>query len=454
MNNPTTIVIFGATGDLFRKKLAFALYGLFARGQMPKVFRVVAFSRRPWGHEEFRQFLSDTLREKSVDMPPETLKNFLEHFLYVEGDLGNLASYQKTAGLLGKLDSETGVCMNKLFYLATPPTSYEEILNHISTSGLAIPCATAKGISEVGPAPLEAEARFDASSALTGWTRILIEKPFGSDLKDALRLDRLLGELFSEAQIFRIDHYLAKEVFQNLMTLRFSKSSLEHLWDRNHIDKVEIKLFEKDGVVNRGSFYDTLGALRDVGQNHALQMAALVGMENPGKISSESVRQKRAEALQKFKVKGQALRGQYEGYQNEAGVVPHSQTETYFKMELALSTPRFRSVPFTIEAGKGLSESKAEIIVYFKKVADFVCPPGVRCEKDTVIFRAESPKSDKKLLDGYEKVLLDAIKGDQTLFTSTEEVIAEWNIVMPILAAWRKAATPPLKYPKGTMPQV
>lgn len=433
--NPTTLVVFGATGDLFRKKLAPALLRLFARGLLPKAFRLVAFSRRPWSDEEFRQFLSDTLREKSADVSRESLTGFLRRVSYTEGDLGNEGSYHTVAEALSALDAEAGVCMNKLFYLATPPSSYEGILNHISASGLAIPCAPTKGGGEAG------------------WTRILIEKPFGSDLETAQKLDRLLAELFSENQIFRIDHYLAKEAFQNIVTLRFSKGPLESLWNSEHIEKVDVRIFEKDGIGSRGAFYDGLGALRDVGQNHALQMAALVGMEHPAHLSAEAVRTERAAALQRFKVVGPVVRGQYEGYRSEAGVVPDSQTETYFKMTLALATPRFKGVPFIIEAGKGLFESRAEIIIHFKKMSAFVCPVGVTCGENSVVFRSESSVAGAQVLDAYERVLLDALRGDQTLFTSTDEVMAEWEIVMPILEKWKGEDSPLTRYKKGAMPE-
>ncbi|MBI2475831.1 MAG: glucose-6-phosphate dehydrogenase (NADP(+)) [Candidatus Taylorbacteria bacterium] len=478
MTNPTAVVIFGATGDLFRKKLAPALYKLFAKGQTPEVFRVAAFSRRPWGDDQFRQFLSDTLLEKSPNLPSETLKKFLEHFLYIEGDLGSSDSYQKVAEVLGRLDAEAGVCMNKLFYLATPPVSYEGILDHISTSGLAIPCAPV----EVGEGWTPLEVRPDAASGrpafydgrLTGWTRILIEKPFGSDLKNAEKLDRLLGELFSETQIFRIDHYLAKETLQHILKFRFSDGAFEPFWNREHIEKIAIKLFEKEGINGRGAFYDALGALRDVGQNHALQMAALVAMEKPEDFSAAAVRAKRAAILKKFKLAKDAARAQYQGYKTEPGVSPSSTTETYFKIELGLATPRWRGVGFILESGKGLPQSYAAIEVYFKKPIE-VTISGERVLAAAVKFKIQ-PKEEISIMrhsgnpaeipfstyggavgetknEAYEKVLLDAIKGDQTLFTSTDEVVAEWKIVMPILAAWRKAAAPLLKYAKGTMPE-
>ncbi len=453
---PTTFVIFGATGDLFRQKLSLALLNLFSGGALPEFFRVVAFSRRPWKDEEFRNFVRETLAGKIAHVPSDIFEQFLKNILYVEGDLGNLESYQKLVELLGRLDGEIGVCMNKLFYLATPPAHYEMILESISTSGLAIPCAPTKKGGE------------------TGWTRILIEKPFGSDLENAQALDKKLATLFSESQIFRIDHYLAKETLQHILKFRFIEGLLESFWNREYIDRVEVLLFEKGVVGARGAFYDAIGALRDVGQNHALQMAALVAMERPSQFNAEAIRGSRAEAIAAFSSDEKAapdsfLRGQYEGYLSEVGVRPNSETETYFKVELTSTGGRFRGVPFILESGKGLPESKGEIGVYFKNFVE-ASVNGENIRVQVVKFKI-SPKEEIALVsdseqeflvttynasengrknDAYEKVLLDAIKGDQTLFTLTEEVLAEWRIVHEIFKKWEKI--PLVKYEKGTMP--
>lgn len=472
--HPTTFVIFGATGDLFRKKLAPALLNLFVSGSLPNFFRVVAFSRRPWNDAEFRNFFSEILGEKASTVAPEILKKFLEHVFYAEGDFDNEASYKKVAEMLTRFDNDAEVCMNKLFYLATPPTSYEIILKHISASGLAIPCA------------VPADGAFSA-----GWTRILIEKPFGSDLENARRIDLMLGKLFSEEQIFRIDHYLAKETVQNILTFRFANALFEPVWNRHYIERVEIRLFEKGDVGTRGSFYDGLGALRDVGQNHLLQLSALVAMENPVESGASALRKKRAGALAKFKLWGGkdavAIRGQYDGYTAEAGVAPNSQTETYFKIKLALPNSRFKGVPFILESGKAFSESKAEVAVYFKQAVGGLCPAGICPTPGNVITFHIQPKETISLsywakkpglefvlesqelalsnraaapmtigtplalsLGAYERVLIDAIRGDQTLFTSTAEVLAEWRIVHSIFQKWH--ASELTKYPKGTPP--
>ena len=402
----------------------------------------MAFSRRPWNREEFHNFMREILKNEISRLSSEVIEGFLKTVFYVEGDFEEIQSYHSVAKLLSELDTKSGVCMNKLFYLATPPTSYEGILKNISVSGLAIPCAPSKDQSE------------------TGWTRILIEKPFGSDLKTAREIDLLLSEFFSENQIFRIDHYLAKETVQNILTFRFVHSLLERNWNNKFIDRVEVKLLEKNDVGIRGSFYDGLGALRDVGQNHLLELAALVAMEKPVSIGAVALQRARGNVLSKFKIwngkDALAIRGQYNGYLEEAGVAKNSKTETYFKVKLALPTKRFKGVPFILESGKALSESRAEVIVYFKKPISSFCVEDVCQIPDKfVVFKLhpdEIVKPKVGSLSAYERVLFDAILGDQTLFISTDEVLAEWKIVKRIFEKWGSQKL--IKYPKGEMPKI
>lgn len=247
-NIPTIFVIFGATGDLVQKKIAPALFHLFQKGKLPKLFKIVGLSRGLFSHGEFQDFIFKILtRHKDIDV--KTCTDFCNLFLYQKGNFENLSDYRKLNQFLAALDKEWGVCANKLFYLAVPPKFYEIILKNLAVSGLTKP-----------------------SSAEEGWTRILIEKPFGKDLKTAEKIDVLLGNLFKEIQIYRIDHYLAKEMVQNILAFRFSNNLFEKSWNRETIEKVEIRLWEKIGVEERDSFYDGLGALRDVGQNHLLQI--------------------------------------------------------------------------------------------------------------------------------------------------------------------------------------
>ena len=262
---PLTIVIFGATGDLFQRKLAGALFDLHQKKLLPERTEIVGFSRKPFSHDQFHAFIQNALaaRANGKIIEPE---EFVGKALYHQGDLNSAESYASLGNFLAERDRLHGTCSDKLFYLAVPPNLYETVFTRLSESGLAIPCAP--GL------PNEAQA----------WTRVLVEKPFGNNEKEASRLDRMLGRLFQEEQIFRIDHYLAKEAMQNIISFRFSNGLFEQLWHKQHIERVEIKFHGKEDVSTRGSFYDGVGALRDVGQNHLLQMLALIAMENPKEL--------------------------------------------------------------------------------------------------------------------------------------------------------------------------
>ncbi len=376
----------------------------------------------------------------------EDTKHFIDHMYYEQGNFDSGESYAQLAQRLQNLDDTFGQCSNKLFHLSTPPSLYESIFTHLHNSGLTIPCGNDEG-----------------------WTRILVEKPFGNDIDTARKLDKKLGELFKEDQIFRIDHYLAKEALQNILTFRFANSLFEPLWNKNYIDKVHIKLNEKIGVGSRGNFYDAIGALKDVGQNHMLQMLALVAMEPPSSMNSESIRKERAEVLAHLQtispknISSKIVRGQYEGYRHEQGVREHTQTETYFRIESHINTPRWKNVPFYLESGKEMSEQKTEINIYFKsdkkdktyedrqnvltfriqpdeliKIGFWVKTPGFGMEVEPKVlkFKYSDNPSHAILPDAYERVLYDAIIGDQTLFTSTEEVLCAWKYITSIISQW------------------
>lgn len=468
-NNPTILVIFGATGDLFRKKLAAALFDLFRRGALPSVFRLVGFGRRPWGDLDFRIFLKETIAFQGLALDGKVLEKFLAGSSYVQGDIGEGAAYEALGQKLSLIDAGEGVCLNKLFYLAVAPFRYETIFRNLSGAGLTIPCVAGAG------------------GKFAGWTRVLVEKPFGEDLKGAAELDELLGKLFEESQIYRIDHYLAKETIQNILTFRFANGIFEPVWNNRHIEKVELVFFEKDGVGKRGELYDRLGALRDIGQNHLLEMLALAAMENPGKLESEAVRRSRAKLLSAVspwggELDGFAARGQYDGYLAEEGVRLKSETETYFKLKLRVKNKRWRGVPFYLEGGKASPESKVEIAVHFKKT---VHPPFSLSETAggnilrfniqpregiSLLFWSKKSGFDfsleprwfsfalpqegeaTRIPDAYERVIADAIRGDQTLFTSTDEVKAAWRVVGPILKKWRELTL--VVYKKGSKPDV
>src|SRR3989344_178388 len=299
MQKPLTIVIFGATGDLFQRKLAGALFDLHQKKMLPEKTEIIGFSRKPFSHDQFRAFIQNALATRAGGKVIEP-EEFVSHALYHQGDLGDKKSYELLGAFLAERDRLNGTCSDKLFHLAVPPNLYETVFTRLSASGLAIPCAP--GLSDEKKA----------------WTRVLVEKPFGNNEKEAARLDRLLGKLFEEEQIFRIDHYLAKETMQNIISFRFSNGLFESLWDRKHIERVEIKFLKKDDVSGRGSFYAGVGALRGVGQNHLLQMLALIAMENPKELKAERIRKERAKVLGKVTVNQKSIvRGQYAGYREE-----------------------------------------------------------------------------------------------------------------------------------------
>jgi glucose-6-phosphate 1-dehydrogenase len=438
--NPTIFIIFGVTGDLAQSKLLPALLGLYVKKQLPTKFSIVGFSRRHLSRDDFRQYVRETMDVESGQYHEEEIKHFLDHIVYQEGNFESDGSYTALATRLKSIDDTFHQCSNKIFHLAVPPHFYETILDRLSESGLTIPCGGDQG-----------------------WTRVLVEKPFGSDIATAKKLDKKLGDLFSEEQIFRIDHYLAKEALQNILTFRFANALFEPLWNGTYIDKVHIKLLEKEGIEGRGEFYDSIGALKDVGQNHILQILALIAMKRPKSFTATDIRTERAKILRALKSMSNkdvlkfGYRGQYEGYIGERGVNAVSQTETYFRLETHIADSRWKGVPFFLESGKCLAETKSEIDIYFKnthsadqniltfriqpdegiKIRFWVKTPGFSMEAVPKVLKfkyADSP-SIAILPDAYERVLYDAIIGDQTLFTSTDEVMAAWKFITPISTA-------------------
>lgn len=454
---PTTFIIMGITGDLAGRKLLPSLLSLYVKKQLPAKFAVVGFSRRSFTREEFRSFIRSHMHIRPGQYREEEIKHFIDHMYYEQGNFDKSESYAQLAQRLQNIDDTFRQCSNKLFHLSIPPSLYETIFVHLYNSGLTNPCGEDEG-----------------------WTRILVEKPFGNDIETAKKLDKKLGELFDENQIFRIDHYLAKEALQNILSFRFANSLFEPLWNRNHIDKVHICLLEKIGVGSRGATYDNIGALKDVGQNHVLQMLALVAMEPPETFSADNIRKERAAVLNKLhplsgkNIASQVVRGQYDGYRQEAGVREHSQTETYFRIESYINNSRWKNVPFYLESGKCLADSRTEINIYFKnekgdhtyedrqnvltfriqpdeliKIGFWVKTPGftMDVEPKTLKFKYSDFQSHSVLPDAYERVLYDAIVGDQTLFTSTDEVLHAWKYITSIMSAWN--AVPLTVYNKG-----
>jgi len=457
---PTIFIIFGVTGDLSQRKLIPALLSLYVKKMLPRKFSVIGFSRRHFSREDFRQYIRDNWSVKPGQYKEEDIKHFLDYVSYEQGFFDAPEGYKNLTAKLKSIDDSWGQCSNKLFHLATSPDFYEKILDAMAVNGLSVPCA---GDNE-------------------GWTRILIEKPFGTDTDTAKKLDKKLAVLFDEDQIFRIDHYLAKESVQNLLTFRFSNQIFESLWNNEHIEKVHIKLLEKVDADGRGAFYDNFGALKDVGQNHVLQLLALIAMERPKTFNALNIRKERAKIVShlrpiaKKQLTSQTVRGQYDGYTREEGVPANSQTETYFRIKSFIDSARWKNVPFYLESGKGLYENRSEIDVYFKvskgsapergniltfriqpdegiKIRFWLKTPGYghaatnETESKSLKFQYADVPALAKLPDAYERVFHDALEGNQTLFTSSDEVIAAWKFITPIAENWKDI--PLTVYKKG-----
>lgn len=461
-NIPTSFIIFGATGDLMALKLIPALFHLYTQGMLPKLFRIIGFSRRNLKQEEFQQFVGKILKShKSHGEKITDIENFLKLVVYQQGNFDEKNSYIKLAEYLGRVDGEWKCCSNKLFYLAVPPQNYKDIFINLHDSGLTIPCSPEEG-----------------------WTRIIVEKPFGNDLKTAEELDTLLSKLFKEEQLFRIDHYLAKEMLQNILSFRFSNDIFEKTWGKETIEKIEITALENIGIEGRGTFYDGIGALRDYGQNHLLQMLALVTMKQPKSLTPSEVRHERGTILKKLnklsfeEVTKKTFRAQYDGYLKEEGVSPTSTTETYFKVAFEISDSNWKDVSIIMESGKKLLRKK-EIVITFKHTSPCLCPNGMHYknklifslepkEAITMYFWAKKPgltyemeeqklsflfrdhRKKKQYIEEYEKLLLDCILGNQLLFVSSEEVKAMWEFIDPIVEAWMKNAVPLVSYKPHT----
>lgn len=469
--HPFAMVIFGATGDLTAKKLAPALYNLVAEKFLPaspaggpKKFFIVGFGRRQMHSEMFRDSLKQSLLSYfKKDFDEAVWDRLSQNIYYQQGVFEEKEPYQKLADLLSSFDKEIGACIVRYFYLATPPQYYSTILTHLDNSKLSEGCG--QGSNK--------------------WTRVLIEKPFGRDADSAHALEIQLAKTFEEKQIYRIDHYLGKEAIQNIIAFRFANGIFEPVWNKDFIDHVQITMAESGGVERRIGFYEGVGALRDVMQNHMLAMLALVAMEQPLNFSADSVRRARSAAIMSIKlfeedeVDRYVVRGQYDsgvikgekatGYRNEEKVAKNSKTETFAAMKVFLQGDRWRGVPWYLRTGKRMAKDTVEISIVFKQTCHILfreigCPeegniltlrispnPGIGVRfivkppghefklraTDMDFSYKKSFKKDKEI-DAYEHILEEVFKGDQMLFNESLEMSASWRIVNVILKHWEK----------------
>ncbi|MHB8519911.1 MAG: glucose-6-phosphate dehydrogenase [Limisphaerales bacterium] len=458
---PCSIVIFGASGDLTARKLVPAFYQLFREKQMPTPFRIVGFARREKTDAAWRQELRAALELYSRTKPIEaaTWEAFAGNVSYCQGDISEPAAYQKLEQHLAAFGPGM-LRRNVLFYLATSPSQFAEVAERLHQTGL-----------------LHKESPAD------GWERVVVEKPFGHDLASARKLNTELTRFVHEKQIFRIDHYLGKETVQNILMFRFSNAIFEQLWTRNSVDHVQITVSEKLGVGTRGGYYEEAGALRDMVQNHLLQVLALVTMEPPVSLEAESIRDEKVKLLKsirqilpvqipRFVIRGQYQAGEIDGqprpaYRHEAKVKPDSNTETFVALKLLIDNWRWAGVPFYLRTGKNLPMSASEVRVQFRPPPNvlFAAQCGPKLDANAIMLRLQPDEGIYLRFNGkipgassqirpvrmhfsyntefgaytpeaYERLLLEAVSGDATLFIRRDEVEVAWDIVDPIRAAW------------------
>jgi len=458
-SEPCAIVIFGATGDLTKRKLLPSLYNLVCNGLLPREFAFVGVARKPLDDAGFRDTMGKALHEFATRPVEASIwDDFSSRLHAVTGDLEDPGTYRRLGERLEELDREHGTGGNALFYLATPPDAFAPIVAHLGEAGLT-------------------------SEERGRWRRVVVEKPFGRDLDSALALDAALKQVLGEEQIFRIDHYLGKETVQNILVFRFANGIFEPVWNRRYVDHVQITVAEQIGVEGRGPFYDRSGTLRDVVQNHVFQLLALVAMEPPSSLAAEAVRGEKTKVLEAVRpmsheeILQAAVRGQYgagftdgrkvPGYRQETGVAPTSMTETFAALRLQVENWRWAGVPFYVRSGKRLDRRHSSVCIQFKApplslfrgegVAeiepnrlDLHIQPD---ESIAIQMKAKRPGSSIRLAPvqlsfnyrdfgpvpaatGYERLLYDAMVGDSTLFHRSDDVLAAWRILTPVLDLW------------------
>ncbi len=465
--DPCTIVIFGATGDLTQRKLLPTLAHLTKDHPLPQGFSIIAFARRPMNDEQFRGMALDSISKYMPEddkLDKKQQEAFAQRIFYCQSDFNDREGYSRLADLLERLANERGTEGNTIYYLATPPSTDSEIVHQLGGAGLARP------------------PRVDDNT--DSWARLIIEKPFGRDLASAQKLNREIGRVFHENQIFRIDHYMGKETVQNLLAFRFANGIFEPLWNQKYIDHVQILVAESLGIGSRAEYYEESGAIRDMVQNHIMQVLTLTTMEPPVAFDADAIRDEKVKVLRAIpllspeEVAVRTIRGQYTagvidgqaviGYKEEQGVAPNSMTETYVALKLFIENWRWAGVPFYIRTGKHLPKRSTEVTIQFKRVPYQLYKPSeitglqpnrltIRIQPDEGIslkFGAKIPGAARhlssvdmnfsyttafgiELPDAYERLIADCMIGDSTLFIRRDEVEASWRVIDSIINAWK-----------------
>lgn len=446
---PVTLIIFGITSNLAQIKLVPALYDMEEKGALPKRVSIVGIARKPLSKDEFKKYIWDVLNAENKHhkhpIKKDVFEKLTQKLFYINGHAEDITFYPQLKEYLNSLNKDRKKD-NRIYYLATYPDLYKSVFKNLQKNNM--------------------------NKQKNGWVRLMIEKPIGNNLTSAKELNQLLLKYFDDNQVYRLDHYLGKETLQNILTFRFGNDIFEPLIDKDHIDHIQITAAEDFGIGKRGSYYDLVGALKDVGQNHQLQMLAFATMDAPTEFTNQAVTSQRIKILKSLTpLTKKVVFGQYEGYQNEESVSPESQTDTFYALKTSIDSPRYKGVPVYIRAGKKLTQTVTEIAIVFKNPQNRLFK-NLDCgdEPNVLIYRIQpnegivlkivtkkpglEPKLEPAYMqycyrynprahyipDPYERLILDTIKGDQTFFNSAEEVEAQWAFTDPLVKAKKQIA--------------